>query len=233
MSFIRGVTLGLTLATVGASSAFAAPLSLSVDNFPDLRNGFSCTPLFTGTATAAEVGRISCAKDQNKTACVIADDALGGTRAAAKLVAEKRLSSADARGTQGAMVIYGHRGWVAGTARAASKAQLLALKQKPYNAADAVVLAGNGGVAGRFAKATVVAPVNIGDKQYMLQDSNIIAGKDLDGDTSFYAIVTPGGEHAVVKYIRTDGAVELQCSGIPEELLGKYLVAPGLTFINK
>lgn len=233
MSFVRNFTLGLTVATVGLSSAFAAPLSVTVDDFPDLRTGFSCTPLFAGAATTAEVGRISCAKGANNTTCVIADEPGGGTRAAAKISEERRITAGDARGTHGAMVIYNNRGIIAGTTRAAAKAQQNALRGRAYNAPDAVVIAGNEGGAGRFAKATVVSPINVFEKQYLIQDSNIVAGKDVDGDTSFYAIVTPGGEHAVVKYIRTSEVIEIQCANIPEELLGKYLVAPGLTFVNK
>ncbi len=233
MISFRLLTLALASLSVCSTAAFAAPTSTTEEPFPDFRQGFGCTPLFEGTATTAEAGRISCAKGSNNTACVIGDTAGAGTRAASRLSEEKKVSAADSRNTMGSMVVYNHRGIIAGTTKGSTKAQYNALKGKAYKTADAVVIPAEDTTGGRFAKATIVVPVNIYDKQYMIQDSNLIAGKDLQGDTAFYVIVTPDGEDAVIKYIGLEGIAELKCQNIPVELLGRYLVAPGLAFINK
>jgi hypothetical protein len=129
------------------------------------------------------------------------------------------------------MIIKGDRGIIAGTTKAASKAQQAASIGRSYTRADGVIIPPVENLPGSFAKATLVVPVNLGAHQYDIQESNFIAGRNPDGETSFYAIVTP--EHdVVVQYINTDSQGGVKCSNLPSEILGRYLVAPGIAFVN-
>jgi hypothetical protein len=210
----------------------AVPGGYSEDSFPDFRTGFNCTPLFNSSETTSLVGRIGCARANGITACVVGENYECGTEAAWKLANEQSLGYSLTKNTLGALVIYGDRGVIAGTTKGASRAQQYAISQRVYKNADGVVIPAEDNIAGRFAKGTLLFNYKNGAKRYVVQDSNFIVGKDLDNQTSFYAIVTPGGEYAVVKYIRSNEVVELKCYDVPESLIGGYLAVPGIAFLN-
>jgi hypothetical protein len=224
-----------TLMLMGASSSLclAAPTTAAVAEFPDLSNEMSCAPLFESTERNATQGRISCFRTDDIFACVIGEDIEDGAGAAQKLAEGKTVSSALAKNTTGAMVVYPDRGVIAGITKGVSKAQKKISKGELYKQADAVIVPAPDHQAGRFAKATVGVPVTVGKKKYIFQDSNIIVGKDADNITSFFAVVTGLGSDAVVHYVRGSDRVSIKCSNVRAELLGDYLVAPGLIFNNK
>jgi hypothetical protein len=223
-------SLNVLLVVGFASNSVAAPMVVSQQTFPDLTT-FNCVALFEGEAVAVEQGRISCARNGADVACVVGENPTNGARAAARLAAGARLASRDSRNTNGALVIKGDRGVIAGTTKGAGKAQQAALIGRAYNKSDGVVIPAVETAAGVFAKATLVVPVNLGAHQYDMQDANFIIGRDADGDTSFYGIVTPEND-VVVQYIQTGRQGGLRCSNIPSEILGRYLVAPGIAFVN-
>lgn|GEM_PF-6836968 len=218
-----------------SASAFAAPTNPVVEAFPDLRGQFECSDLFAAGTSAASQGRISCYKGANALACVVGEQAGDGAAAAQKLATQVVVPSKNARDTVGAMIVYPDRGFISGTTKGASQAQQKVLSGQPYKKANAIVAPVSNNVAGRFAKATMVEPIkSIGTGKYLIQDSNMIAGKNIDGVTSFYAVVTPDGEDAVVHYIRDSADnVTLRCASVPSEILGRFLVAPGVVFLNQ
>ncbi len=232
MKSFLSVFVFLFLNLCANSFSWAIPGGYSEDSFPDFRTGFNCAPLFNSSETTALVGRIGCARANGITACVVGEDDECGTEAALKLANEQTVGYSYTKNTLGALVVYGDRGVIAGTTKGASRAQQYALSQRLYKNSDGVVIPADDNIAGRFAKATLLFNYKSGGKKYVFQDSNFIVGKDLDNQTSFYAIVTPGGEYAVVKYIRSDEVVELKCYNVPESLIGGYLTVPGLAFSN-
>lgn len=228
----------LSLVTVIAltlpGATMAAPLNAVVEPFPDLRGDFSCSQLFADETNAATQGRISCFKASNALACVVGEQSNDGVDAAQKLANQAVVPSKDSRDTAGAMIVYADRAIIVGTTKGASRAQQKILTSQPYKKTDALVVPASEHVAGTYAKATIAEPVSVpGSAKYLMQDSNIIVGKNADGVTSFYAMVTPDGEDAVVHYIRNSGTATLKCSNVPAEILGRYLVAPGVVFLNK
>lgn len=223
-----------SLALAFSGSAIAAPMNAIVEPFPDLRGDFNCSQLFADETNAATQGRISCYKASNALACVVGEQSNDGISAAEKLANQAVVPSKDSRDTAGAMIVFAERSIIAGTTKGTSRAQQKVLASQPYKKADALVIPASEFGTGRYAKATIAEPVKVaGSAKYLMQDSNLIVGKNADGITSFYAMVTPDGEDAVVHYISNSGATTLKCSNVPAEILGRFLVAPGIVFLNK
>ncbi len=215
-----------------ASNSWAIPYSTSSGAFPDLREELTCSPLFYGSEQTTVIGRIACSRDGDLTACVVGAYEGAGVAASRKLARQEKLSS-ETKDTFGALVVYADRGVIGGTTRGASRAQQYTLQGRQYKNTDGVVIPASEQGEGRFAKGTLVVKVNATGRRYLVQDANFIAGRDASGGNSFYSIVTPGGEVGVVTYINGESIVQLKCHDIPESLIGDFLTAPGLAFINQ